>query len=65
LSCSVVTPPNLAVVVGGVTMTPKDIENVTWVKKNRATMSKGGSSCKYSGVLYFILVFHFPKACQV
>jgi hypothetical protein len=27
-------------------MTPKDIEYMTWVKKNRATMSKGGSSCK-------------------
>jgi hypothetical protein len=46
-------------------MTPNDIEYVAWVKKNRATMSKGGSSSKYSGVLYFILVFHFPKACQV
>jgi hypothetical protein len=27
-------------------MTPKDIEWVAWVKKNRATMSKGGSGSK-------------------
>jgi hypothetical protein len=27
-------------------MTPKDIEHVTWVKKNRAVMSKGGSNNK-------------------
>jgi glutaredoxin len=27
-------------------MTPKDIEYVTWVKKNKAAMSKGGSSSK-------------------
>jgi hypothetical protein len=27
-------------------MIPKDIEYVTWVKKNKATMSKGGSSSK-------------------
>jgi hypothetical protein len=27
-------------------MTPKDIEYVAWVQKNRATMSKGGSSSK-------------------
>jgi hypothetical protein len=27
-------------------MTPKDIEYVTWVKKNRADMSKGGSNSK-------------------
>jgi hypothetical protein len=27
-------------------MTPKDIEWVAWVKKNRAVMSKGGSSSK-------------------
>jgi hypothetical protein len=26
---------------------------------------QGGSSSKLSGVLYFVLVFHFPKACQV
>jgi hypothetical protein len=46
-------------------MTPKDIEWVAWVKKNRDDMSKGGSSSKQSGVLYFVLVFHFPKACLV
>jgi hypothetical protein len=27
-------------------MTPKDIEYVAWVKKNRAAMSKGRSSSK-------------------
>jgi hypothetical protein len=27
-------------------MTPKDIEYMTWVKRNEAAMSKGGSSSK-------------------
>jgi hypothetical protein len=48
-------------------MTPKDIEYVMWIKKNKAAMRKGASSSKLSYVLYLVakMLFHSPKACQV